>query len=56
MNAHWLLSLDDAREKTEHWQVDYNESRPHSSLGDLTPSEFRLAHLEAGNLQLRPLG
>lgn len=26
-----------------------DEYRPHSSLGDLTPSEFRLAHLEAGN-------
>ncbi|MBP4044864.1 integrase core domain-containing protein [Chromobacterium violaceum] len=42
--------------KIERWRQDYNEFRPHSSLGDRTPSEFRLAHLEAGNLQLRPLG
>lgn len=50
LNVHWFLSLDDAREKIENWRIDYNEFRPHSSLGDLTPSEFRLAHLEAGNL------
>ena len=50
LNVHWFLSLDDAREKIERWKRDYNEFRPHSSLGDLTPCEFRLAHLEAGNL------
>lgn len=52
LNVHWFLSLDDAREKIEHGRQDYNESRPHSSLGDLTPCEFRLAHLKAGNLQV----
>ncbi len=52
LNVHWSLSLDDAQEKIEHWRQDYNEFRPHSSLGDLTPCEFRLAHLEAGNLQV----
>ena len=50
LNVHWFLSLSDAREKIERWRVDYNEFRPHSSLGNLTPSEFRLAHLEVGNL------
>ncbi|QNM97637.1 IS3 family transposase [Chitinimonas koreensis] len=49
LNVHWFLSQDDARDKIERWRQDYNEFRPHSSLGDLTPSEFRLAHLEAGN-------
>ncbi|OLZ77881.1 integrase core domain-containing protein, partial [Chromobacterium violaceum] len=38
------------RDKIERWRQDYNEFRPHSSLGDQTPSEFRLVHLEAGNL------
>ena len=32
--------MEDAREKIERWRVDYNEFRPHSSLGDLTPREF----------------
>ncbi|MEN7431163.1 IS3 family transposase [Chromobacterium sp. TRC.1.1.SA] len=49
LNMHWFLSLDDARDKIECWRQDYNEFRPHSSLGDQIPSEFRLAHLEAGN-------
>lgn len=50
LNVHWFLSLSDAREKIEHWRLDYNEFRPHSSLGNLIPSEFRIAHLEVGNL------
>ena len=40
LNAHWFLSLDDARDKIEAWRRFYNESRPHSSLGDRTPCEF----------------
>ena len=40
LNAHWFLSLDDARAKIEAWRVFYNESRPHSALGDRTPREF----------------
>lgn len=48
VNVHWFLSLDDARDKIELWRIDYNRFRPHSSLGDLTPEEFRDQHLEAG--------
>lgn len=40
LNAHWFLSLEDARRTIEEWRVDYNEHRPHSSLGGLTPKEF----------------
>lgn len=40
LNAHVFLSLHDARKKIEAWRIDYNEYRPHSSLGDLTPREF----------------
>ena len=39
LNAHWFLSLDDAREKIEYWREEYNSFRPHSSLGGLTPNE-----------------
>ncbi|AMV31260.1 IS2 transposase TnpB [Pirellula sp. SH-Sr6A] len=35
-----LLSEQDARLKARAWQNDFNEKRPHSSLGYLTPSEF----------------
>jgi len=40
LNVHWFLSLDDACEKIEAWRKDYNEYRPHSSLGEKTPSEY----------------
>ena len=40
LNAQVFVSLHDARQKIETWRIDYNEHRPHGSLGDLTPQEF----------------
>jgi putative transposase len=40
LNEHWFLSLEDAREKIEEWRQDYNENRPHSSLGNISPEEY----------------
>ena len=40
LNVHQFVSVADARQKIETWRRDYNEARPHSSLGDLTPNEF----------------
>jgi putative transposase len=40
LNVMQFMSLADARAKIEAWRVDYNQRRPHSSLGPLTPSEF----------------
>jgi putative transposase len=40
LNASWFLSLDDARSKCEAWRTDYNEVRPHSSIGHKTPIEL----------------
>ena len=37
LNAHWFMSLDDARRKMEEWLKDYNEVRPHSAIGNKTP-------------------
>lgn len=45
LNAHWFLSVDDARKKIEAWRKDYNGFRPHSSLGNLTPYQFRDQHI-----------
>jgi putative transposase len=42
MNVTQFLSIDDAWEKIEAWRRDYNEARPHSSLRNLTPSEFAI--------------
>jgi len=35
-----LLSESDARIKARAWREDFNNQRPHSSLGYVTPSEF----------------
>jgi len=40
LNEHWFLSMEDAREKVEAWRRDYNERRPHSSLGNIPPAEY----------------
>lgn len=40
LNEHWFVSLDHARKTIEEWRIDYNQDRPHSSLGYLTPEEF----------------
>ena len=37
LNAHWFLSLADAREKLEDWRRYYNEERPHGAIGQKTP-------------------
>jgi len=39
LNTNWFLSMNDARAKIESWRREYNEFRPHSSLGERTPSE-----------------
>ena len=43
LNVHQFVSLTDARQKIEAWRRDYNQDRPHGSLGHLTPTEF-VAH------------
>lgn len=37
LNAHWFMSLDDARSKMEEWRRYYNEDRPHSGIGQIPP-------------------
>ena len=42
LNASWFANLFEARAKIGAWKEEYNEKRPHSSLGYLTPKEFAL--------------
>ena len=37
LNAHWFLTLADAREKMEDWRRYYNEDRPHGAIGHKPP-------------------
>jgi hypothetical protein len=41
LNVEVFFDVPDARMKLEQWRVDFNHSRPHSSLNDRTPAEFR---------------
>jgi putative transposase len=41
LNEEMFDSLDDARRKLALWRYDYNNIRPHSSLGNKTPAEAR---------------
>jgi len=47
LNVHQFTSLDDARSRIEAWRLDYNQRRPHGSLGHLTPNEFVRQRQEA---------
>lgn len=40
LRVSWFQNLFDARRKIADWRVEYNEFRPHSSLGYRTPREF----------------
>lgn len=37
LNAHWFMSLADAREKPEDWRRHDNEDRHHSAIGCNVP-------------------
>jgi putative transposase len=39
LNQHWFTSVADARQIIDTWRNDYNQVRPHSSLGYRTPKE-----------------
>jgi putative transposase len=41
LNAHWFSDLTDAQDKLEAWRQEYNESRPHRALNNLSPLEFK---------------
>lgn len=43
LNQYWFRSLEEARKIIDEWRTDYNEIRPHSSLGYQPPSVFARA-------------
>ena len=40
LNVEVFFTLEDVRTKLAHWQQDYNQERPHSSLNDQAPAVF----------------
>jgi putative transposase len=41
LNAHLFTSLDDVREITWWWMMDYNEERPHTATNRVPPTVYR---------------
>lgn len=42
LDFYLFRTLNEAREITERWLTEYNSERPHESLNNLTPEEYRL--------------
>jgi putative transposase len=54
LNVSWFSNLWAARRKIAAWKEDYNERRPHSSLGYRTPAAYARQLAEsAGSVPLR---
>jgi len=60
LSGELFATVAEARVLTELWRREYNQERPHSSLGYRTPVEFRLAweaeHAPGERLSLSPSG
>jgi putative transposase len=41
LNASWFETIDQAQRTVEAWRLHYNSRRPHGSLGQLSPREYR---------------
>lgn len=54
LNTHWLLSLDDARQRLEDWRRDYNEVRPHSVISNNVPISLLKAQRRSSGMSLTP--
>lgn len=46
LDQEWFRTREEARVIIESWRVHYNDVRPHSSLGYLTPNEFKRIYTE----------
>ena len=53
LSLEWFRSRTEAKVVIETWRRHYNEVRPHSSLGYLTPAEF-VARIEQQDAASRP--
>jgi putative transposase len=46
LDAYLFFELDQVRQLTEEWMDEYNNRRPHESLNNLTPNEWKMKQLK----------
>ena len=54
LNEELFSSMADARQKLAAWQVDYNQFRPHTSLGGIAPQVYARNHSQQRAKRSRP--
>ncbi|NEW90003.1 IS3 family transposase [Rhodopseudomonas sp. WA056] len=54
LNETLFFDLDDARTKIAAWIIDYNDERPHSALGYLTPAAYAATFTATGDRLRNP--
>lgn len=54
LDDHWFETLDQARTIIAAWRGDYNEARPHSSCGRISPAQFAAKHRMRDSGQASP--
>jgi putative transposase len=53
LDIYLFESISQVRDMAWYWRIDYNEERPHDSLGGLLPSVYReKLKLENSNLKM----
>lgn len=49
LNEHLFANVPDANRIIEKWRIDYSTLRPHTSLNELTPTEFAASPIQGHN-------
>ena len=56
LNVDTFFDLSGARERLERWRQDYNQLRPHSALGDRSPTQYVREWEQSSATPLRTAG